>query len=299
MSTARQTPFADEADHDFAGGEFPFTQADFRRLAEILYAETGIVLDRGKMPLVYARLAKRLRALGQPSFESYQAFISTRSGAAERRAMIEALTTNVTRFFREAHHFEHLAVEVLPELFAEARQGGRVRLWSAGCASGEEPYSMALTVLALLPDAPRYDIKILATDIDTQVLGVGRRGEYSDRAVARIDPGLREQWMIRDEAAPGAATWRAGDEMRALVSFREANLLGEWPMKGPFQVIFCRNVVIYFDEILRDEVLHKMTKLLAPGGLLYVGHSERLKTDDNDLQFVGSSSYQRPKSPSQ
>lgn len=172
-----------------------------------------------------------------------------------------------------------------------------MRLWSAGCATGEEPYSMALTVLALLPDALRYDVKILATDIDTQVLAQGREGRYPNGAVARIDPALRERWMIREEGASSSPTWRAGEEMRALVSFRAANLLGDWPMKGPFQVIFCRNVVIYFDEALRDDVLNKMTALLSPAGHLYVGHSERVKTGDEDLQFVGLSTYRRREGP--
>lgn len=284
---------ADLLGEDFADGEFPFTRLDFGRLVDVLRGETGIALDPGKMPLVYSRLAKRLRALGLKSFESYCAHIQTHAGLDERRQMLEALTTNVTRFFREAHHFEHLAAEVLPGLIDQARQGGRVRLWSAGCSSGEEPYSLALAVLALLPDAPRYDLKILATDIDTQVLAQGRLGRYPDAAVARIDPALREQWMVRAGAAAGAPAWLAGEEMRALVSFRPANLLGDWPMKGPFQVIFCRNVVIYFDQALRDDVLSRLTGLLSPGGHLYVGHSERLKIADGDLRFVGLSTYRR------
>lgn len=298
MSIAPDVEAANLLPKDFADGEFPLTLADFRRLAEILQAETGIALDEGKTPLVYSRLAKRLRALGLRSFGAYLGHISTHAGAAERRLMIEALTTNVTRFFREAHHFEHLAAEVLPPLIAEARRGGRVRLWSAGCSSGEEPYSLALTVLDLLPDASRYDIKILATDVDTQVLSRGQAGRYNNGAVARIDPGLRDRWMIADDAADGGSAWLAGPEMRGLVGFRKANLLGAWPMKGPFQVIFCRNVVIYFDEILRDAVLAKMTALLSPGGHLYVGHSERLKLGGTELQLVGLSTYRRPESPS-
>ena len=297
MTQALGVDAADLMDEDFADGEFPFTRSDFRKLAEILRAETGIALDRGKMSLVYSRLAKRLRRLGLKSFESYYAHILTHAGADERRRMIEALTTNVTRFFREAHHFEHLTAEVLPELIERARQGERVRLWSAGCSSGEEPYSMALSLLALLPDAPRYDLKILATDVDTQVLAQGRLGRYLDTAVARIDPALREQWMVREDTGAGPPTWRAGEEMRALVSFRAANLLGDWPMKGPFQVIFCRNVVIYFDEALRDDVLSRMTGLLSPGGHLYVGHSERLKVADGDLRLVGLSTYRRVGDP--
>jgi len=282
----------DEVDGDTLNGEFSLTQEDFHHLADVLHAETGIALDPGKTSLVYARLAKRLRALNLTSFDSYNAHVST--SAQERRLMIEALTTNVTRFFREAHHFEHLAVEVLPKLFDHAQRGGRVRLWSAGCASGEEPYSIALTILALLPDATKYDIKILATDIDTQVLRQGERGQYPEGAIARIEPALRERWMTRERDDAGAPVWGVGEEMRALVNFRAASLLGDWPMKGPFQVIFCRNVVIYFDEALRDEVSNKMERLLTPGGYLYVGHSERLKESGENLQLVGTSSYRKP-----
>jgi chemotaxis protein methyltransferase CheR len=293
MNAAPRVEPDDDLNHDFSEGEFPFKPADFDNLANILRNETGIVLDRGKMPLVYSRLAKRVRATGLNSFKQYHAHISTHAGLGEHRLMIEALTTNVTGFFREALHFEHLAAQVLPALITEARQGGRVRLWSAGCSSGEEPYSIALTILSLFPDAARYDLKILATDIDTQVLAAGRAGRYSDAAAARIDPTLRARWMVREEAGGDLDGWRAGPEMQTLVSFRTANLLGDWPMKGPFQVIFCRNVVIYFDETLRDEILNKMTRLLCAGGHLYVGHSERLKTGDDALRFVGPSTYRR------
>ena len=275
------------------GGEFPFTVADFRNLAEILLGETGITLDEGKMPLIYARLSRRLRALGLESFQRYCTLVSTHAGAGERRLMIESLTTNVTRFFREAHHFEHLAAEVLPQLVEDARRGGRVRLWSAGCSSGEEPYSIALTVLSLLPDARRYDLKILATDVDTQMLACGLTGRYPSSATSRIDPALRERWMSRAADFDETGDWLVGDDMRALVDFRAANLIGDWPMKGPFQVIFCRNVIIYFDETTRDQVLSKMVPRLAPGGRLYLGHSERIKPADGDLRFVGPSTYRR------
>ena len=182
---------------DGAAGEreFAFTRDDFADLAGILQAEAGIVLERSKAPLVYSRLSRRLRALGFASFRQYRAHISTSAGAGERRLMLEALTTNVTRFFREAHHFEHLRASVLPSLLAGAQRGRRVRLWSAGCSSGEEPYSIALTVLSLLPDATRYDIRILATDIDRHVLEEGARGRYSRAALAKAPAPLRERWL--------------------------------------------------------------------------------------------------------
>ncbi len=252
---------------DFVGGEYPFTVHDFTRLAQILRAETGIVLEEGKMPLLYARLAKRLRELGMDSFKSYCAFIATAAGADERRRMLEALTTNVTRFFRGPHHFEHLRTQVMPQLATQARRGRRVRFWSAGCSSGEEPYSIALTILSVLPEAAQLDVKVLATDIDSDVLQRGKEGVYSETALAQVNSELRRRWFGPAESQSECR--RAGPELRALVAFRNSNLVGPWPMKGPFEVIFCRNTVIYFDEDVRTQIWSKMAALLSHGGHLY------------------------------
>lgn len=282
------------AEQDFSRREFPLTEADFARIARIMSTECGIILDTGKMPLVYSRLANRLRTLQVRNFRLYCAFVASEAGVAERRLMVEALTTNVTRFFREKHHFEHLRDKVLPGLIDEARRGGRVRLWSAGCSSGEEPYSIGLTLLEAMPDAARFDIRILATDIDTQVLARGRAGLYPDASVALVDRRLRETYMQARPDDHGGSNWEVGPELRSLVAFKSANLVDEtWPMQGPFQAIFCRNVVIYFDIETRRRVLGKLAGLLSPGGHIYVGHAERLPTDSADFQLVGLTSYQR------
>ncbi|MBI3677777.1 MAG: protein-glutamate O-methyltransferase [Proteobacteria bacterium] len=273
--------------------EFAFTSSDFMHLAEMLRSNTGIVLDDEKMPLVYARLTKRLRAHGFKTFRRYRAFISTEQGAGERRRMMEALTTNVTRFFREAHHFEHLKNRALPPLVAAARNGKRVRLWSAGCSTGEEAYSMALTLLSIMPDATRFDIKILATDIDTNVLDHARAGVYPAAAVSPVSAELRERWFVPNDANPDESFLRVRRDLKSLVAFRTANLIGPWPMKGPFQVIFCRNTVIYFDEITRNDIWNKMAALLAAGGHLYVGHSERLPADAHWFRPDGLTIYRR------
>jgi chemotaxis protein methyltransferase CheR len=273
--------------------EFALTRDDFADLAGILQAEAGIVLERSKAPLVYSRLSRRLRALGLASFRQYRAHIATRAGAGERRLMVEALTTNVTRFFREAHHFDHLRASVLPALLDGAQRGRRVRLWSAGCSSGEEPYSIALTVLSLLPDAARHDIRILATDIDRHVLEEGAKGRYSRAALSKAPAVLRERWMHPCALDDGSEGWEVGAELKSLVTFRQANLVGHWPMKGPFQVIFCRNVVIYFDELTRAEVLTRLTGLVELGGHLYIGHSERADASACGLDFAALSTYRR------
>ncbi|HEY3695387.1 protein-glutamate O-methyltransferase [Phenylobacterium sp.] len=271
-------------------GAFPFTGADFHRIAALLRADVGIHLTETKAPLVYARLVKRVQALGLQSFHDYCSLVTGRDGADERRRMASALTTNVTRFFREPHHFEHLKSEVLPDLVRSARQGGRVRVWSAGCSSGEEPYSIALTLLSLLSDAADYDIKILATDIDHDMLQKARRGVYGDACVGPIDPALRKRWLTPGTSEHGAVQWTVREPLRNLVSFRELNLVGGWPMRGPFQVIFCRNTLIYFDAGLRIETWSRMAPLLSPGGLLYVGHSERI-AGTSAFETVGLTTY--------
>jgi chemotaxis protein methyltransferase CheR len=222
--------------------------------------------------LVYSRLAKRLRKLGLQSFDEYCAFIESDADGAERVQMLAALTTNVTRFFREPHHFEHLRNHVLPELLDAARDGARVRLWSSACSSGEEPYSIALTILDLLPDAGRHDVRILATDIDPNIVNTARAGDYRSEAIAPVAPYLRDRWMSRG----AGETWCVNDEVRALVSFKELNLIGDWPMRGQFDAIFCRNVVIYFEEDTQALVWKRMRERLTPAGRLYIGHSERV-----------------------
>ncbi|MES1199517.1 MAG: protein-glutamate O-methyltransferase [Pseudomonadota bacterium] len=252
-------------------GEFPFTAQDFKRIAAFLHEQSGIFIPETKATLVYSRLAKRLRLLGLANFEQYCALLDSGAGEDERNAMIAALTTNVTRFFREPHHFDHLRDEVLPALVARAKNGGRVRIWSSACSSGQEPYSIALTLLALMPDAERYDVRILATDIDPNVVATAKEGLYNDEAIEPIPRALRDRWMKRENNE-----WRVGPEARALISFRELNLIGQWPMKGKFDAIFCRNVVIYFEEATQNRVWTRFRDYLAPAGRLYVGHSERI-----------------------
>jgi chemotaxis protein methyltransferase CheR len=259
-------------------GEFVLTGEDFRQIAGMLHSDSGIFLPESKASLVYSRLAKRLRALGLENFRDYCALVSGSDGIDERQKMLAALTTNVTRFFREPHHFEHLKKEVLPPLLDEARRGGRVRLWSAACSNGQEPYSIALTILSLMPDAPRYDVKVLATDIDPNMVAEGNRGVYSESALSAVPAELRKRWFVpvRNDATSSEKNWGVADDLRELLAFRELNLIGQWPMKGRFQAIFCRNVVIYFEEETQSKIWSRFVPLLSPGGRLYIGHSERL-----------------------
>ncbi len=195
--------------------------------------------------------------------------------------MLSHLTTNFTRFFRENHHFEHLKTDVLPGLIARAKNGGRVRIWSAACSDGQEPYSIALTVLSLLPNAADYDFRILATDIDPKILALARAGAYDATALETVNPAMRKQWFSEVD-----------DRVKRLITFNELNLMAQWPIKGPFDVIFCRNVVIYFDEPTQMKIWSRFAGVLDNGGHLYIGHSERVSGDAKALfDNIGITTY--------
>lgn len=269
-------------DEVLASGEYPLTRRDLGEIAAMIYADAGIYLNDSKASLVYSRLSKHIRNLGLDGFRSYCALVSSPEGADARREMLSHLTTNFTKFFRENHHFEHLRDEVLPGLIDRARQGGRVRIWSAACSDGQEPYSIALTVLSAMPNVADYDFKILATDIDPKILAAARAGVYDDGALETVSPALRKQWF-QDVEVQGRRKHRIDDRVKRLITFNELNLMANWPFKGPFDVIFCRNVVIYFDEPTQMKVWSRFAGMLAPGGMLYIGHSERVSGDAKNL----------------
>ncbi len=253
-------------------GEFAMTKRDFREIAAMIHADAGIFLQESKATLVYSRLVKRLRKLNLDNFQDYCHLIASPQGAAERLEMLSALTTNVTRFFREPHHFEHLRTHVLPPLLDAARRGGRVRLWSAACSTGQEPYSIALTLLSMEPNAGSLDVKILATDIDPRVVAEAQRGVYVESALAEVSPELRKRYFTPADGR----SWQAVEDMRRLIAFRTLNLNADWPMPGKFGAIFCRNVAIYFDEPTQQAVWSRFADKLDPNGWLYIGHSERV-----------------------
>jgi chemotaxis protein methyltransferase CheR len=253
-------------------GEFPFTAADFARIKALLHEDSGIHLPESKATLVYSRLAKRLRRLGVASFADYYDLVTRPEGVEERRAMLAALTTNVTRFFREPHHFQHLS-RLLPQWARDARAGARIRIWSAGCSTGQEPYSIAMALLAVLPEAASLDVRILATDIDPNVIATAREGIYPDGALEDVPPEARRSWL-----KPLDGGWQVDDALRALITFNELNLMNAWPIRARYQAIFCRNVAIYFEAATQDRLWERFGDALAPEGRLYVGHSERVSS---------------------
>jgi chemotaxis protein methyltransferase CheR len=282
----RQSP-----DEVLASGEYPLRRRDLNEIAAMIYSDAGISLNETKASLVYSRLSKHIRSLGLAGFQEYCSLVSSAAGAAARREMLSHLTTNFTRFFRENHHFDHLRTEVLPELLARARNGGRVRIWSAACSDGQEPYSIALTVLSLMPNAADYDFRILATDIDPKILTLARAGAYDETALETVSPAMRKQWF-QDVDIQGRRKFQIDDRVKRLITFNELNLMAQWPFKGVFDVIFCRNVVIYFDEPTQVKIWSRFADLLPEGGHLYIGHSERVSGDAKAiLDNVGITTY--------
>ena len=207
-------------------GPIAIDEVSFKRLAELVHDETGIVLGDNKRNLVVSRLSRRLRDLKIPDFASYTRHISASENQEERRFLTSLLTTNVTRFFREDHHFDALAKDVLPPLAERARNGGRVRIWSAGCSSGEEPYSIAMKLLEVCPDAARHDIRILATDIDSKVIQKARAGSYTNLADGDVPAALLTKYFCPSKDVKN--TWCVSDKLRELITFGELNLLREW-----------------------------------------------------------------------
>lgn len=246
---------------------------DFAAVARMAHAHAGIVLHPGKRVLVSSRLAKLVRAHGCRDIGEYIQHIS--HDAKARTAAIEALTTNHTRFFREDHHFRHFDEVLRPEIVAALDRGRRVRMWSAGCSSGEEVYSLAMTLLGPNEREGRRilsrDVAMLATDLNAQVLETGRAGRYGAEAAGVIPEPLGRLWTDR---TGDALTIRR--EVRDIVHFRQLNLLGEWPIAGQFHAIFCRNTMIYFDAATNERLQCRLAEKLLPGGYLYIGHSERL-----------------------
>ncbi len=270
--------------------EFPFSEAEFSYLAGLLRDSTGIVLNSSKMNMVYARLARRLRELNLKTFAAYCELLQSSTGDQEMGNLINALTTNLTKFFRESHHFDHLRNTVIPAV--AARKGAtpkRLRIWSAGCSSGEEPYSIAMVVADELARQSGWDAKILATDLDTNMVATGRTGLYSQQAIDELQPTLRDRYLTRQEGD----VWAVQPQVRQYITFKQLNLLHPWPMSGPFDAIFCRNVMIYFDGPTKNQLIKRFVDMLAPGGWLYIGHSETLFDNKSKLELDGRTVYRK------
>ena len=269
------------------------TEAQFREVTKLVKATCGINLHDGKKELVKARLAKRLRELGFCSFRQYIELLRHDPSGAEVTALLDAISTNQTSFFREAEHFDYLGKKVLPGLVAGGSRGGRLAIWSAGCSSGEEPYSVAITVRENIPDVDSWDVRILATDISTRVLAPAAEGVYDASRVEPVPAMLRSRYFTCVEARP-PRLYEVSANIRSMVHFARLNLMGPWPMQGPFDAIFCRNVMIYFDRPTRERLIGRFFDLLAPGGTFFVGHSESLTGIRQQFRYVRPTVYEKP-----
>lgn len=269
--------------------EFSFSMQEFRFLADMANRITGIVLADHKKDMVYSRLVRRLRALKLNSFAEYCEFVQSPDGQDEIGNLVNAITTNLTSFFREKHHFEHLAQDVLAPLASSPEK--RLRIWSAGCSAGMEPYSIAMTVKNSLKSLSGWDARILATDIDTNMLARGQEGIYPSEQWENIPPEYRGDV----QKVPSRDAISMKGELKSLIAFKPLNLLSSWPMKGPFDAIFCRNVVIYFDKPTQARLFSRMADLLKPDGWLYIGHSENLFKVSDRFELLGRTIYRRVK----
>lgn len=265
----------------------------FRAIAELAYRESGLILPDEKHSMIQSRLRHRLRALGLSSFDDYCTLITSEAGREERPQLISALTTNVSHFFREPHHFDYLNKKVLPTALENLRRGQKFRIWSAGCSNGQEALSTVIALLEAAPELVGLDMRVLGTDIDPQVVSFARTGAYPERLISGVPEALRRKYFDLDTTTP-EPSYQVKPILLDMIRFNQLNLLGPWPMKGKFDVIFCRNVVIYFDETTQEKLWPRYRDQLSPNGVLMLGHSERIsKPESFGFKVIGPTVYQR------
>ncbi|WP_430392088.1 CheR family methyltransferase [Dyella sp. 20L07] len=266
--------------------------AEFEFLRAFVYEHCGISLGEHKRQLVQGRLLRRLRALQLRDFASYCELLR-RDPQGELGELASAISTNVTAFFRESHHFDQLTNELLPRWIAEKKGGGRLRIWSAGCATGEEPYTLAIVLAeALEKHGSNIDAKILATDLSPQALETARKGVYPIERLEGVSTERRRRWFLRGEGEYDQYAC-VHPRLRELVSILPLNLLHDWPMQGPFDAIFCRNVVIYFDKPTKQRLFQRYAGLLPDGGYLFLGHSESMYGLNDGFDLIGRTVYRK------
>jgi len=271
------------------------TDGDFRRLCQAVYRHCGIHLTEAKRALVRTRLVKRLKATGRTDFHEYIEFVLSRNPEARREfgAMVDALSTNFTSFFREIAHFDYLRQSYLPQLMTQQPRGRRLRAWSAACSSGEEPYSLAITLLEESQGHGSWDIKILATDVSHRMLEIAQMCTYDAQRVAPLSTRQKQKFLVPN-VIDGQKVYQVAPALRQMVTFRYLNLMESWPFQGPFDFVFCRNVMIYFDKPTQERLVNRIYDVLAPGGILCIGHSESLTGIRHRYRYLQPATYARP-----
>jgi len=270
--------------------EFDFRDDHFGFVRNTLFENTGITLSEIKRDMVYSRLIRRLRALNLKSFDEYFNLLK-KSPQQEMVEFTNSLTTNLTAFFRENHHFDYLKSTIFPEL-SRRKQNRRLRIWSAGCSTGEEPYSLAITLKESMQLFPGWDVKILATDLDSNVVDTASQGIYALDRIEGLPKPVVSRWFNKGSGVLEGKV-KVKPELRDLITFKQLNLMHEWPMKGPFDIIFCRNVVIYFNKDTQRKLFSRYAQYLDNRAYLIVGHSESLHGVTNQFRLLGKTMYQK------
>ncbi len=271
------------------------TEDDFCRISDLVYQHCGINLHTGKKELVRARLAKRLRMGNFNTFQEYMQYVIDDKTGKEFSILIDSLSTNLTSFFREQKHFEFLREQYLP-LLLERKQKNRdfkIRAWSAGCSSGEEVYSIAITLLEALEGRGQWDVKILGTDISTRMLDKAQKGIYDQKCIQPVPVLLKNKYLLQNRIT-GRTDFEVSKSIRDIAVFRYLNLMEDWPIKGTLDFIFCRNVMIYFDKPTQQRLINRFWNLLGPGAVLFTGHSESLTGIEHKYRYVQPTIYRKP-----
>ncbi len=266
------------------------TNEQFEQIGTLVKNLAGINLHEGKKELVKARLAKRMRQLKLRNLDEYISFVRNDKTGAELVSMLDALSTNLTFFFRESQHFHYLKDKILPQLMQ--RGSKKIRIWSAGCSSGEEPYSIAMLLNENIPNLDRWDAKILATDLSTRVLDTAMRGEYAQQKFKDTSKALVYKYFETIQTKP-LKIHKAKPSIKNMIHFGRLNLMKDWPMTGPFDVIFCRNVMIYFDKPTQNRLVNRYYDLLGKGGMLFLGHSESLTGTQHKFNYCQPATYMK------
>ncbi|MGH1486676.1 MAG: CheR family methyltransferase [Cellvibrionaceae bacterium] len=262
---------------------------DFSFVQDLIYTKTGIVIADHKREMIYRRLARRARDLNLAELTDYCEILRSES-EEEMVNFVNAVTTNLTSFFRENHHFEFLKETFFPEFLSRGEQ--RLRIWSSAASTGEEPYSISMTMLEGLGEKYKsIDAKILATDLDTQVLQTARSGIYHKDRLKDLSSAIKSKWFSSLDT--DANKYSVDSKLKVPLTFNKLNLLGDWPMKGKFDVIFCRNVLIYFDRPTQEKLVNRFLDVLTPNGILMLGHSESILKGSTDFEHLGKTIYKR------
>jgi chemotaxis protein methyltransferase CheR len=272
--------------------DLPYTRRDFDCLREIARERTGFVLSEDKFGMLYSRLFRRVRYLGLSSFKEYCKYLEKEEAERELLELANAITTNLTAFFRESHHFRFLSERVFPELMQRNSGSGKVRIWSAGCSTGEEPYSLSIALHESQLLSPGWDPRVLASDVDSGALALASKGVYPQERVGGMDVSRLHNWFLKGKGRRREFVC-VKPEVRSLVDFSRVNLLENWVLPEPMDVIFCRNVIIYFDKSSKIRLLQRFADALKPGGYLFMGYSESLLRLTDRFELVGTTVYKK------